>query len=131
MVNTCNSASTCSPTYDLRSSCLLLLSHTFLERLKSKTEAIKWRSGKHKISSEEIPFASFHRILIISRVVSKTFIGIPNSPNAGKCSDDKMRLMVYFQTIVDCCFSCYSGYYDTFGHAMKSILLRSHGECRQ
>ena len=131
MVNTRNSASTCSPTYDLRSSSLLLLSHTFLETLKSKTEAIKWRSGEHEISSEESRFAAFNRILPITRVVSNKFLGIPNSLNAGKCSDDKMRLMVYFQPIVDCCFSCHSGYCDTFGHAMKSILLRSHGECRQ
>ena len=111
--------------------CLLLLSHASLETLKSKTEAIKWRSGEHEISSEESRFAAFNRILPITRVVSNKFLGIPNSLNAGKCRDDKMRLMVYFQTIVACCFSWYSGYCDTFGHAMKSILLRSHRESKQ
>ena len=76
----------------------------FPRNIEIQTEAIKWRSGEHEISSEESRFAAFNRILPITRVVSNKFLGIPNSLNAGKCRDDKIRLMVYFQTIVACCF---------------------------
>ena len=67
------------------------LSHASPESLKSRTDAIKCRSREHTISSEEIRFAAFNRILIISRVVSNKFLGIPNSINGCKCSDDKIR----------------------------------------
>ena len=66
-------------------------SHASSESLKSITDAIKCHSREQKISSEEIRFAAFNRILIITRVVSNKFLGIPNSLNGCKCSDDKMR----------------------------------------